>query len=260
VALRLRLVLVGADFMSFADKVKFATQLLLDMALTYNERREPPQIHMLRRVVEGLPGGLSDAERARLSQNLNRMGLQIIKLAAIAKGRKGRAEAEAYRTKLVTGQVSPETGIDALTWIGGAVGDRKPFPLVLEREAPPFMFGSRSVNMLLHETDQIVELLEGLLLAFPEKDTTTVDLRIWAREVATLWSALSLYNRRQLQWPLAEDTQVLAQLIRVIGEKGSDRSFQSSGFGRQLQIGQAQPRTVTDALRWVSGYFGKEHT
>jgi len=86
-----------------------------------------------------------------------------------------------------------------------------------------------------------------------------VDLRIWSHEVATLWGALSLYNQRQLQGPLAEATQTLAQLIRVIGDKGSERSFQPGGIGRQLQTGQAQPRTVTDALRWVSGYFGKEH-
>ncbi len=259
-AYRLRLLMNGADFMAFAEQIHLATMLLIDMAVTYNEGQELPAIHKLRRTVEGMPGGLSEDERKRLAMNLYTVGMQMLKLVQIASGKKrSRAESEALRVQLLKAEIAPTNGIEALRWIGGEFSEGQVFLLDLKREAPPHMLGSRSVNMLLRETDLMVRLFGGMIDAFPEKEQVVVDIKAWKSEVNSLWGLLSLYKQRQIQAGLADDAQLLSQLVQVIGEKGNERSFQSSGYGRQLQTGRAQPRSVIDALRWLNGYFAREH-
>ncbi|MEP7287291.1 MAG: hypothetical protein ABI947_16165 [Chloroflexota bacterium] len=257
---RLRLMAGISDLTPFAEQVNLGVQLLMDMALTYAPNRELPQTFQLRRTLEGMPGGgLSDKDRERLSKNLNTIGLQILRLNQIAIRRRSRTDPDVLRLQLLKGQVAPNSGIEALTWIGGHFAKGQVHPLTLEQEAPAFLFGSRSVNILLHETDLLVRLLNGLLAAFPEKDTTTLELLPWANEVESLWGLLTLYKQRQLERIFAEDMQTLSQLLGLIGEKGSEHTFQSGGHGKQLQTGKVQPRSTLDALRWVSGYFGRMH-
>lgn len=261
VTYRLRLIIGGTDFLAFAEQVLLGSQLLTDMALTYHDSRELPPMHKVRRTVEGMPGGLSETERDRLSWNLNMIGQQILRLTQAANRRTPKSDKEnAVRLDhLVKGQIAPETGLDALRWIGGHFAGGKDAKLELNREAPSYMFGSRSVNTLLRETDLLVTLLDGLLLAFPDRNNELVDLKMWVGEIDALWGLLSLYKQRQIQAMIAEHSQLLSQVIRAIGEKGNDKVFQSSGYGRQLQAGRAQPHTAIDALRWVSGYFGYQH-
>jgi hypothetical protein len=83
---------------------------------------------------------------------------------------------------------------------------------------------------------------------------------MWAAEIDALWSLLSLFKQRQIQSIIAEHPQLLGQVIRVLGSKGNEKVFQSSGYGRQLQAGRAQPQNVIEALRWISGYFGYLHS
>jgi hypothetical protein len=257
-AYRVRL-MFGGDLIQFADEVQVGTQLLTDITLSYAPNREVPPIFKLRRTVEGMPGGLSEAERDRLSWNLNTIGLQILQLVTIAKSRKGRTENEAFRTQLLKNQLAPTTGIDALHWLGGRFAESQPHNFGQEREAPAFMFGSRSVNMLLRETDLLTKLLGGLISAFPETEPVPIDGQTWSTEVNTVWGQLSLYNQRQIQETLGHDTQLLAQIVTIIGVKSNERIFQPSGNGRQLQIGKSQPASAAEALRWVSGYFGQQH-
>lgn len=258
-AYRLRLVVGGADFMRFRDMVHAAAPLLIDMAAAYHPSQELPPIHKLRRTAEAMPGGLSEADCKRLSDNLNTIGLQILKLAQLANRKRPASDPENYQAHLLKGTVPPTTGLDALRWIGGRLSEGQAQTLDLTREAAPHLLGNRSVNILLRETDATVHLFDGLLAAFPEKDPFIVDNAAWSAEVDSLWAALGLYKQRQIQAQLAQEAQLLAQVVKHIGEKGHERSFQSSGYGRQLLTGRAQPRSVIDALRWLSGYFGRQH-
>ncbi len=262
VTYRMRLILGGTDFLTFAEQILLSSQLLTDLALTYHDTNEVPPMHRVRRTVEAMPGGLSETERDRLSWNLNRIGQQLLKLAQAANRRKPRTDKDndARNEQLAKGVIVPETGVDALRWIGGHFADSKVIELQMNREAPAYMFGSRSVNTLLRETDLLVSLLDSLMLAFPEKDVYPIDLKLWVAEIEALWGLLSLYKQRQIQSIIAEHPQVLAQIIPMIGSKGNDKVFQTSGYGKQLQAGRAQPQNVIEALRWISGYFGYLHT
>src|SRR5262249_10820192 len=118
VTYRLRLILGGTDFLAFAEQILLSSQLLTDFALTYYDTSEIPPMHRVRRTVEAMPGGLSEAERDRLSFNLNMLGQQLLRLAQAANRRRPRSdkEADARNEQLVKGLIVPETGIDALIW------------------------------------------------------------------------------------------------------------------------------------------------
>jgi hypothetical protein len=258
---RMRLITGGADLISFAEKVKSAEGLLLEMAQFYNDK-ETPSINKLRNHLKSMPGGLSDAERARLSGNLSRMAEQIYGIYSLhgAKaGRRGRGDAEARQQSLVRAQISPTTAVEALLWLGGSLSQGTFFKAVLERESTPFLFGQRSVNTLLKESDQTVSLLDGLLSSFADESMPEINRNAFIIELDGIWASISLYQQRQIQNDLAEASQILSQLLVALGDKGGERAVQAGNYSKQLYIGKQQPRTVIEALKWLSGYFANEH-
>ena len=158
---------------------------------------------------------------------------------------------------LLQNTLGPSSGVDALRWIGGHFLPGEVVTLNLERADQPRIFGMRSVNVLLRETDTVVEMLNNLLAAFPEE--AAVDNNAFRSEVDGVWTLLSPLMQRRTSEKLGHHAQLMAELISVIGDKGSDRSLASSGYGRQLVTGRVQPRSVIDALRWVNGYFLNQH-
>jgi hypothetical protein len=254
---RLRLILGGSDFMEFTQKVVWAAQLLIDMAAVYHESQEAPQVFRVRRAVEESPGGLSDVERIRLASNLRRIGEQVLKLHHHHKtrSRKTRSDTQASKFQMMQGTSTPVTGIEAIAWIGRHFSAGETIALNLERSAPPHLLGSRSVNLLLRDTDAAVALFDGLLSAFPEKETIEMNFDAWMAEVNSVWGLLSLHNQRQIEQNLIENAQLLAQVMQVVGQKGDERSLQNKG----LSSGKQQPRTVIDVLQWLSGYLAQMH-
>jgi hypothetical protein len=263
VTFRLRLIVGGTDLAEFAERVRLGADLLQDMAAVYHGNQEAPPVFRMRRTVEEMTGGLSDGERKRLADNLFKMGEQILRLHHAQQAhlqaliKRGRAEAEARMEQLKRGDVAPTTGVEAMLWFGWHFGEGKTHQLDLDREAPPHLLGSRSVNVLLRETDTLVELLGGLLNAF--NDPNPINPIAWRTEIDNLWSLLSLFKQRQVDTILSYDTQKFAQVLLIIGGHGQERSMQPTSIGRQLAQGRAQPRSVIDALRWLNGYFSAQH-
>ncbi len=247
-----------ADFMAFAEQVQAAAMLLIDMAATYHPNEEVPPIWKLKRMVEAMPGGLSTEELQQLADNLNTLGLQALKIAQLSGNRRRSAETDAHRLQLLRGEIAPATALDALYSVGGHLGEGQFYPLDLQKKARPQLLGERSINMLLRETTLILGLFNGMLAAFPGKDQT-LDVRAWQAEIDGLWQLMSNGQQRFIQNELVQMVEYLAQVIKVVGDSGHERSFENKGYGQQLLTGRAQPRSVCDALRWLSGYFGKQH-
>lgn len=261
---RMRLCIGGTDMAAFADEVQVAARLLIDLSVFYYEGRDLPQVFKLRRNVEGMPGGLTEPERSRLARNLITMSEQIVKLYQLYRAcfpRRNRAEIDARRTGLIKNRTLPVSAVEALLWLSGILDEgQTAVVLNLNREAPAYLLGTRSLNIFVRETDLIVKLLGGLLEAFPEEMPIEIDRRAWETEIDALWGMLSLYKQREIHRPLVENLQYLAQILLVVGERTNERHLQMSGYGRQLYIGRAQPRSVTEVLRWLAGYFAHEHT
>jgi hypothetical protein len=260
---RMRLIVGGVDFAAFAEQVQVTTSLFMDMALVYGEGKSPPPVIKIRRSVDSMPGGLSEVERQRLVRNLGLIAEQILKLNAqyqARHARRNRADIEARKMAIIKGRAAPGTSIEALSWLGGHLSNGEVIAINLNREAPAYLLGTRSVNTFLRETDLIARLFTGLLAAFPDGLATDIDRHIWTAEARSLWALLSLYQQRSIQPTLAENLQQLAQLIPLIAERSSDRSLQNTGHGWQLYVGRAQPRSALEALRWLAGYFAQEHS
>lgn len=258
---RLRQMLGEGDFGDMALEVQ-AGLLLMDMAVYY-EGREIPPIFKLRRSLESMPGGLTDIERRRLADNLALMVEQIMKLYQRHQNRNGRrskAEMEVRKAGLYSAKIPPATGIEALTWLSAHFGEGRIYALRLDREAPALFLSPRSVNMLLQETDRTVRLLSGLLDAFPESGGLDLEIMAFVTEVEGRWGNVTLFRQREIQKPFAENMNLLAQTLQYVGEKANERNLRMDGPGRQLYIGKAQPRSVLEALRWMSGYFAGQHT
>jgi hypothetical protein len=259
---RLRLVVGGFDLGAFDEQLQVATRLLFDISNFYHDSKDIPPIIKLRRNVDSMPGGLNEAEGKRLSQRLNLIAEQVLKLYNLHQARnarRSRGDLEARRQALTQAKTAPTTAIEALIWLSGHIGKGQPVALKWSTEAPAYLLGTRSVNMLLREVEQVAQLLNGLLAAFPDDFNLEIAPDIWAVEADTLWAQISLYAQRSIFDGLVENTQSFALLLLDIGEKGNERSLQASGYGKQLYTGKAQPRSVVEVLRWLSGYFAHEH-
>ena len=253
---QLRQMLGSRDLNAYTERLAVIVPLLTDMAATYHESQTPPAMFKLRDTVQGMTGGgLSDDERQRLAQNLLRIAELILPLA---KARTYNTPKQNATPLLLQNSLPPASGVDALRWIGGHFAAGDVFTPSLERPDQPRFFGMRSINVLLRETDTAVELLANLLTAFPE-NTSALDNQAFRSEVDSVWTLLAPATQRRTVDKLTENAQLLAELISIIGDKGSDRSLPATGYGRQLVSGRVQPRSVVDALCWVNGYFQGQH-
>jgi hypothetical protein len=264
-AYTVREVVSGHDLVTFSEYVSASAELLIDLAAVYYEGQETPPLFKLRRTVQGTIGGLNDGEKRRIGENFWLIAQYIMQLQNMQQARnnrRSRSDNEQLRAKLMTGSAAPTTSLEALTWIGAYFSQGRVAEVSLGREAPPHIFGSRSLNMVLSETDHMVELLRGLVKAFPAdtgKDNRnavpTFSSAAWSAEIENAWAQLDLVSQRQIQDSLGSDAQRFSRILTLVGAKGNDRVLQDGGPGRQLYIGRQQPRTVIEVLRWLHGYF-----
>lgn len=243
----------GQGFDVFAEEVHTAVALLHDLVVTY-ENKPYPSLKRLRSDLDAMAGGLSEAERERLSSNLLEVGRLAYALGS-ARGRERRGNAE---QPLLEGREVPRSAVEALLWLGGYFGGGRAIPLSLEREAMHHVTGRRTVNMLLDETSTICALFERLLGAFPPEQPPTLTLAALKAEVASLWAGLRLYDQRRLQDRLAADAQHLAALIALLSDRGDERALMDSGLGRGLETARREPESALEVLRLLSGYFARK--
>lgn len=252
-----RQIMDGLEFEQFAEVVEMASQLLTDMAVTFAQGPEVMPIFKIKRVVQSATGGLTEQESFQLSDNLTIMGELIMRVYWAHQQtatKRTRTEAEQHRNALTFGSIAPSTGLEVLQWLGGRFGAGLK-QLDLNRTAMPHFLGSKSQNDLLRDTNRIVALLEGLLAVFPEKTPVHLNQQAWANEINAAYENLSLQKQRRWHDALGLNAQYLWQAIREIGAKGNDKNLTNVNQGRLLFMGKAQPRSVIDSLRWLSGYF-----
>ncbi|MFN8420356.1 MAG: hypothetical protein U0528_14115 [Anaerolineae bacterium] len=178
--------------------------------------------------------------------------------------KRSRSESDTIRTSLFIGGASPSTGLEALWWLGGYFSQGQQTELKLTREAQPHLFGIRTLNILVRETEIAIDTLRGLLSAFQDRDdrdlpAPDVEAQAWAEEIGTVWAMLTLPEQRQVQKQIGSYAQLLMRVVYAIGSQGNEKVLQDSGLGHQLYIGKQQPRSVIDVLRWLAGYFLNTH-
>jgi hypothetical protein len=253
----MRLAMSGrSGLVRFADDVHLAAQLFVDIATTYHTNKEPPPNHRLRRELDTMTGGLSEAERRQVAHNIFQITRQIIELGRDRSQKQGRQPVEDL---LIQEKIAPKAGVDLLRFTGGHFAQQAMVPLDLDQEAMAHLFGSRSAAMFLRETEAITKLLDGLQVAFHIAGDVPINPKALAGELDSLWQTLSLFNQRKIQDQFAQDCQYLAEVIGIMADRTKSRILSDSGLGRELETGQRQPRTALEAMRWINGYFARKH-
>ncbi|GAB4549073.1 MAG: hypothetical protein OHK0023_12980 [Anaerolineae bacterium] len=258
---RVRLITNGVEVNTFADHVATAQALIADPTLFYAYEKDVPQLAKIKRNVDAMEGGLSEAERRRLSENLINISDLMVRLYTSHQAkfaRRSKQELETRRAAITRGEVAPQSGIEVLWWIGARISEGRSYTLRVQREIQGFIFGSRSLNGLLRDSDITVLLLRGLIATLPD-DAPPLDLQTFSAEVDSLWFTLPEGRRLEIQGFLSQNLQLLSSAILLACEKIHDRSLLDANRRKAWLSGRAQPRTVPEFFLWVGGYFGGQH-
>ncbi|GAB4575351.1 MAG: hypothetical protein Kow0077_26430 [Anaerolineae bacterium] len=242
----------GAGMLGLIGDLHRATGLLFDIAAAY-EQKERPTLRRLRSDLDALTGGASDAELERIGEDI----LAIAKLVWDLGGQDIRTRKPDYTAALLRQAAVPRTGLEALLWLGGYVGEGKPFEPNLVREIMPHVLGDRSVNIVREDVAVTRRLLERLQQAFAN-GLGDLTLEAFAAEIDSLWQDMRLYDQRQYQAQVTEDAQALPFLVRWITKKGNPRALESGGLGRNLERARREPRGALEAMRLLYGYFMRQ--
>lgn len=267
----IRIVTGGRNFLQLAEVIHLAKSLLRDLAITYQDSKERPPLHRLRRDLDAMAGGVNEVERQNLANNID----EITRLVFILGTQQSPAlkKTGANKTPTRTSSKSttvrsilrearslpPQTTIEFLSWLGLCFTDSFVLDLNLEREEASHVLGVRSAAMFYRESFEIKELLQNLFEAFPQDDPPIFSADSLRSEIDSLWATIDLYHQRRIQVDLAQDTQELSLLLRIVAVRATERILTDRGLGRQLESGKRQPDNELEALRWISGYFARKH-
>lgn len=258
----LRTVIAEGDLVRFADDVALATGLLMDMAVTYHESKEKPSVLRLRQDLDSMGGGLDEDERIGTALNSSELADLIYALgtyqspAARDVKRKTDINSRTQTQELLL--TPPQTPVDFLIWLGNYFDFETEHRVELDlgRKSPAHIFGTRSSQVFYRETNTIIEFLKRLQEAFPVEQPPRFSQPVLRAEVRSLWEGLNLYTQRKIHLVLIEQTQRLGMVIRTIASHVSAKSLTDS---KHLETGRFQPKNEIEALKWVSGYFGRKH-
>lgn len=242
-------------FETFTEEVRIAANLLSDIVAVYEDK--PVPLKRLRGDLDGLSGGVSEAERQQIGEDLLAVGRLAYRLGEQRGRSRGRERTE---QKLLANEQVPTTGIDALLYIGGRFADGAVIPPDIQREAMAHVLGRRSVTMVMEEAAATRHLLERLLEAFPPGKAPRLTMPAFEAEIDSLWKGMRLYDQRRLKDEFAASSQGLAAVLGIIAEKGDEKALGDTSLGRGLETARREPRSALEVLRLLSGYFQRKFT
>lgn len=277
-----RIITGGYNLITLTVIIRMTDKLLKDLATSYHESKELPTINRLRHDLDAMSGGLTEGERDQLTRNIVAICQLIFQLGLQKPPRKGWVSGNTtIRIAGATNQTPtpsktapkgimkgilkearetpPQTPTEFLTWLGLNFTDNFVTDLGLERASAAHLLAERSAAMFYRESIELLDFLKRLATAFPPDGMQEFSVENLKSELDTLWGEIHLSDQKSIEPALATETQEIALLLRIMASKANDRVVSDSGIGKQLETGRRQPANELEALRWVSGYFGRKH-
>lgn len=257
----MRIITGGDDFIKLAEMIDLTCEFLMDIAVTYHENKEHPPEHRLRRDIDSMQGNLTGQERQQITDNLFGIAQLVYELGS-QRTQVKKSKRMGQSTRGVVDEIkhtTPPNAPEFMQWLGLNFTKNIEMELDLDRDALLHIFGERSAAMLYRETTLIREFLSRLSTAFPQGTPPTFSADALIAEVASLWSDISLYNQRQIEDTVTKQSQQIGLLLRHIADRTNRKVFTDSGHAKKLEEGKLQPVSELEALRWLSGYFGRKH-
>lgn len=259
----LRLVTGHQHFLDLHESLQLTQALLIDLAITYHELKETPPLHRLRRDLDAMSGGLTEAERSELAENIYEISRLVYELGiqppTIRSTRRTTTNTSVKSLLKDARNTPPQTAVEFLTWLGLHFTDDLVTDLGLERTAPAHILGERSAAMFYREARAIRDLLQQLEAAFPIENPPQLSVDALRTEVDSLWGEVRLFDQRRIQASMGQLPQQIALLLRLVANRATEKVLADKGLGKQLETGRRQPQRELEALRWIGGYFGRKH-
>lgn len=254
----LRRLLGGEELADYAYSLHTTAQFLYDTALTYvtNNRAALPSVPGLLSDLDGLNGGLNDAERRALSSALLDLARTVLELAQ--RHRKLYAkEDDAQIDTLLMGEGTAQSAFDIFRVMGGYFSRGRRLSARTDRLLTNHPLADRSAPSLMREIQQINRLLKAALRAFPADEKLNLSAASLREELDNLWSEITLHERRRLVRDLSIDLQRIPELSLMIIERSDARVVSDNGGGtaRRLDANRQQPQNTLEFYRFVHGYF-----
>ncbi|MFQ3568263.1 MAG: hypothetical protein SNJ59_14845 [Aggregatilineales bacterium] len=248
--------LMGAEHIGdYAYSLHTFAQFLFDTGLVYLDKTNPPGLHMLVGDLDSLNGGLSNDERQALAAAMLELGRLLAALAAQHRTQHAREE-DAYIEALLAGRGVAHSVLDVFRVMGGYFARGRRLSVRTERAINNHPLADRSAQSLLREVEQINRLIKNALHALPPERALALDAGAVQRDVESLWSGISLYERRMLVRDLAIDLQRIADLTLMITERADLRALRDdSSLARKLDANRQRPENALEFYRFVHGYF-----
>jgi hypothetical protein len=244
----------SVDLVSYAEFLHITAEFLQQTALAYVDKSKIPSVGALMNNLDSMGGGLTDAERRVIAQEMLGLGRAVIVLGDQHRANAPR-DAEKHIDGLLNGTANPTSVLDVFWILGGYLTKGKRYPLKLERLTSVHALGERSAPMLKDESQIINSLLRGALRAFPPDKKITLTTEAIRAEMDSLWGAIPLVKQREIVRDLAVDFQRTAELTAIIAGMGGDKAMEDTGAARKLEENTAQPKNPLELYRFVSGYF-----
>ncbi len=248
--------LMGAEHIGdYAYSLHTFAQFLFDTGLVYLDKTSQPGLHMLIGDLDSLNGGLSNDERQALAAAMLELGRLIAALAAQHRAQHAREE-DAHIEALLAGRGTAHSVLDVFRVMGGYFARGRRLSVRTERAINSHPLADRSAQSLLREVEQINRLIKNALHALPPERALALNAGAVQRDVESLWSGISLYERRMLVRDLAIDLQRIADLTLMITERADLRALRDdSTLARRLDANRQRPENALEFYRFVHGYF-----
>jgi hypothetical protein len=218
----------GEQIGDYAYTLHTVAQFLYDTGAAYRDKTTLPTISGLLSDMDSL----SNDERRALGAGMLELMAHVAQLGVNHRAVRGSRENAEQVEALLQGRESAVTVLDIFRAMGGYFARGKRLPLKINR------------------------LLAASLRAVPEDRKSAVPAAALQGDLESLFSELSLQERRSLVRDLAIDLQRIADLTLMITERYDPRVLQDdSGLSRKLDSARQRPENTFEFYRFVHGYF-----
>lgn len=246
----------GEQIGDYAYTLHTVAQFLYDTGAAYRDKTTLPTISGLLSDMDSLSGSLSNDERRALGAGMLELMAHVAQLGVNHRAVRGSRENAEQVEALLQGRESAVTVLDIFRAMGGYFARGKRLPLKIDKLISIHPLGDRASHNLLREIEQINRLLAASLRAVPEDRKSAVPAAALQGDLESLFSELSLQERRSLVRDLAIDLQRIADLTLMITERYDPRVLQDdSGLSRKLDSARQRPENTFEFYRFVHGYF-----
>lgn len=248
--------LMGGEQMGdYAYTLHTVAQFMFETAGAYRDKNNLPSINSLLGDLDSLSVSVNNEERRELANEMLHLMHNIHALAENHRAVNPKESAERVDA-LLTGTANATSVVDIFRVMGGYFARGKRLAMNNEKLILVHPLGDRASHNMLREIQQINRLLANALSAVPPGTKFSMSAQVLQGDIESLWSDLSLNERRTLVRDLAIDLQRIPELALMMTEKLDQRVLQDdSNLSKKLNSTRQKPESTFEFYRFCHGFF-----